>query len=167
MNLYGFAGGDPVNYSDPFGLCPDPKDPVCQWSMGGGRLPGAGVGTMLAGVGQSVQKWWDAHKDNIIMAVGMVLSEGRSEWEGLTPATLRGKSMQEVEEMVPQAWTREPSKLGGGTRYVHPTNRGEQLRVQPGRPSDPELVKQGPYCRISRCGEKTDPIPLSGNPTLP
>jgi hypothetical protein len=25
MNLYGYAGGDPVNYSDPFGLCP-PKD---------------------------------------------------------------------------------------------------------------------------------------------
>ena len=25
MNLYGFAGGDPVNFSDPFGLCP-PKD---------------------------------------------------------------------------------------------------------------------------------------------
>jgi hypothetical protein len=23
MNLYGFAGGDPVNFSDPFGLCPD------------------------------------------------------------------------------------------------------------------------------------------------
>ena len=22
MNLYGFAGGDPVNHSDPFGLCP-------------------------------------------------------------------------------------------------------------------------------------------------
>jgi len=22
MNLYGFAGGDPVTYSDPFGLCP-------------------------------------------------------------------------------------------------------------------------------------------------
>lgn len=29
MNLYGFAGGDPVNFSDPFGLCPDPKDPHC------------------------------------------------------------------------------------------------------------------------------------------
>ena len=24
MNLYGFASGDPVNFSDPFGLCPDP-----------------------------------------------------------------------------------------------------------------------------------------------
>jgi RHS repeat-associated protein len=23
VNLYGFAGGDPVNFSDPFGLCPD------------------------------------------------------------------------------------------------------------------------------------------------
>ena len=23
LNLYGFAGGDPVNFSDPFGLCPD------------------------------------------------------------------------------------------------------------------------------------------------
>ena len=29
MNLYGFAGGDPVNFADPFGLCPDPKDPHC------------------------------------------------------------------------------------------------------------------------------------------
>jgi hypothetical protein len=24
MNLYGFAAGDPVNYADPFGLCPNP-----------------------------------------------------------------------------------------------------------------------------------------------
>jgi len=29
MNLYGFAGGDPVNFSDPFGLCPDPSKPWC------------------------------------------------------------------------------------------------------------------------------------------
>jgi RHS repeat-associated protein len=29
MNAYGFAGGDPVNFSDPFGLCTDPQDPKC------------------------------------------------------------------------------------------------------------------------------------------
>jgi hypothetical protein len=23
LNLYGFAGGDPINFSDPFGLCPE------------------------------------------------------------------------------------------------------------------------------------------------
>jgi hypothetical protein len=29
LNLYGFAGGDPVNFSDPFGLCDPKKDPDC------------------------------------------------------------------------------------------------------------------------------------------
>ena len=27
MNLYGFAGGDPFTYSDPFGLWPIPHTP--------------------------------------------------------------------------------------------------------------------------------------------
>ncbi len=27
-NVYGFAGGDPVNFSDPFGLCPIKKDGI-------------------------------------------------------------------------------------------------------------------------------------------
>lgn len=30
VNLYGFAGGDPINFSDPFGLCDDPDDPECK-----------------------------------------------------------------------------------------------------------------------------------------
>jgi RHS repeat-associated protein len=35
MNLYGFAGGDPVNFSDPFGLCPDPRGvDFCPGSQG-------------------------------------------------------------------------------------------------------------------------------------
>jgi hypothetical protein len=31
LNLYGFAGGDPVTFSDPFGLCPSqmPKGTIC------------------------------------------------------------------------------------------------------------------------------------------
>jgi RHS repeat-associated protein len=29
VNLYGFAAGDPVNYSDPFGLCPNPDGSPC------------------------------------------------------------------------------------------------------------------------------------------
>jgi uncharacterized protein RhaS with RHS repeats len=26
LNLYGYANGDPINFSDPFGLCPDEED---------------------------------------------------------------------------------------------------------------------------------------------
>jgi RHS repeat-associated protein len=29
LNSYGFAAGDPINFSDPFGLCPDPENPKC------------------------------------------------------------------------------------------------------------------------------------------
>jgi len=36
INQYGYAGGDPVNFSDPFGLCPDDKNPACK--RGGGVL---------------------------------------------------------------------------------------------------------------------------------
>jgi RHS repeat-associated protein len=72
LNLYGFAGSEPVNNDDPFGLC-DPQDPVCQ-SMGfrllrflgvsearasaimspavaGSRLIGPGTGVIVRGAG--------------------------------------------------------------------------------------------------------------------
>ena len=74
--------------------------------------------------------------------------------------------MQEVEEAIPASWQREPSRGGGGTRYLHPENYGEQIRVQPGNQNDPNPEKQGPYARISRRGQRTEPIPLRGNPTL-
>jgi len=34
LNLYGFAAGDPVNYSDPFGLCVPPVTPLCLVAYG-------------------------------------------------------------------------------------------------------------------------------------
>jgi RHS repeat-associated protein len=52
MNLYGFAGGDPVNFSDPFGLCPvTATDPVpCSVTYGAalGAI-GGWLGIMAAG----------------------------------------------------------------------------------------------------------------------
>ena len=55
LNLYGFAGGDPVNYSDPFGLCPQNK-PLCHWIEAtsmfigsvGGFVGGGGGGALVA-----------------------------------------------------------------------------------------------------------------------
>ena len=61
LNLYGFASGDPVNFSDPFGLCP-PENPTRTDDCPGGQVrfqglnvnlvPGAGV-TLAFGVYQN------------------------------------------------------------------------------------------------------------------
>lgn len=48
MNLYGFAGGDPVNYADPFGLCPD-GDPECEGLVAAYSATGAAVGFLVGG----------------------------------------------------------------------------------------------------------------------
>jgi hypothetical protein len=46
LNLYGFAGGDPINFSDPFGLYPCPPDcgPIHTVSVGLGGTVGAVLG---------------------------------------------------------------------------------------------------------------------------
>jgi RHS repeat-associated protein len=53
VNLYGFAEGDPVSYSDPYGLCPPQLTgrPCSGWvSAGVGLIPGVGDAIDIAGV---------------------------------------------------------------------------------------------------------------------
>ncbi len=128
---------------------------ACTVTTGGACALGAGV---IIQAGATIGA-------TIGAAIGL-MADADDSWAGLGPDDLRGKSAEEVEQAVPPEWTREPSRTGG-TRYKHPTNKGEQIRVQPGKPSDPNPAKQGPYCRVSRCGDVSDPIPLKGNPTLP
>lgn len=55
LNLYGFAAGDPVNYSDPFGLCPKEVRPgsrdaiLCAWIEAGLMAAGTDIGAVLGG----------------------------------------------------------------------------------------------------------------------
>ena len=162
MNAYGFGGGDRINFSDPMGLCAGPFDLVCTATA---KPPGV-LGSMLAGIGKAAEDFWAAHGDAILQTGLMLVTEGMSAGKGgLSAGALRGKSMQQVEEAIPSSWTRGASNRGGGTRYMHPTNRGEQIRVQPGDPSHYDPMKQGPYCVISSCG-KVEKVPLKGNPTL-
>ncbi|HEX8695960.1 MAG TPA: RHS repeat-associated core domain-containing protein [Longimicrobium sp.] len=54
LNLYGFADGDPVSYSDPYGLCPEPgelsgvQDFLCQTIEALTTAGGAHIGANLA-----------------------------------------------------------------------------------------------------------------------
>lgn len=85
-------------------------------------------------------------------------------------ASLRGASPGEIENLIPSNWVKSATnanKGGLGVRYSNPERLGEQIRVMPGKATDPNPVKQGPYLRISRNGTVTDPIPLEGNPTSP
>jgi RHS repeat-associated protein len=60
-NLYGFGGGDAVNYSDPFGLCP-----ACD----AGAMPGA-AGAAAAGAAGAASALIAATSDATIVAAGI------------------------------------------------------------------------------------------------
>ncbi len=79
---------------------------------------------------------------------------------------LRGLTFDEVDGLIPDGWVKSPTRGPGGTRYSNPARPGEQVRIMPGNPADPNPLKRGPYARISADGTVSDPIPLAGNPGL-
>lgn len=123
----------------------------------------------MAGIGSAAQRFWHKHGNAILQMGAMLATEGMAAGDAapeLNAGQLEGRSPAEIEEMIPDSWAREPTSGSGGTRYVHPTNRGEQIRVMPGNPDDPNPIKRAPYARISRNGKISDPIPLKGNPEI-
>lgn len=52
LNVYGFGAGNPINFSDPFGLCPDSNDPRCSQGTRVATLTiGGFLGSLIKGVG--------------------------------------------------------------------------------------------------------------------
>jgi RHS repeat-associated protein len=59
MNLYGFAGGDPVNFSDPFGLCPPEDSKACPWMHEEGLQSGGWadpIAWLSGGIGAGIER---------------------------------------------------------------------------------------------------------------
>ena len=74
LNLYGFADGDPVNYSDPFGLCP-----LCL-AVAAESLEGAVIGGVTGGLEQ----------------IALNKLHGRPTWEGVGRTAAIGTSVGAV-----------------------------------------------------------------------
>jgi len=157
LNLYGYAGGDPINFSDPFGLTP-----AClampQFCLAGIVT----AGKILARIAVAAAGAYAAHE-----LANEAATAGAPERSIDDPGSLTGASAGEVEGAIPDGWVKGDSREGGGTRWLNPDRPGEAVRIQPGNPRDPNPVKRGPCVRVSKDGVKSDPIPLRGNPTLP
>ena len=78
VNSYGFAGGDPVNFSDPFGLCPQCLVSVAQgWAL-----------AKLTGQGYS---WEDAARDAALGAIGIGAAAGAAKLAGYAHKAYRAR----------------------------------------------------------------------------
>lgn len=92
MNLYGFAAGDPVNFSDPFGLCPafiTGKPCSTALAIGVGFIPVLGDAIDIAGavVGQDLLTGEDISGVGVVATiVGTVLGSGKLAREGVQAA---------------------------------------------------------------------------------
>jgi RHS repeat-associated protein len=131
LNLYGFGDGDPVNYSDPFGLCAGPHDLRCV----GATRPGA-LGTFLAAVGDVAKRWWSLHGPDV-MQIGLALvTEGASlEGEGMAfrpdIELIGGRSGAKIASLEGPA---SSYVRGGGSRVFETNASGRIVRdISPGR----------------------------------
>ncbi len=159
LNSYSYGKNNPIRYTDPNGL----------QAL---ALPGAEIGAPFGPVG-------------VIggYIIGGIASYIIGDWLGKSianlskpeskmpqPADIQGKSPAEIDKIMKEKGLEgqpsNPGKGGEGTRYPDPNRPGDQVRIMPGKPTDPNPVKQGPYGRVSDGGKLSPPIPLQGNPTL-
>ena len=58
--------------------------------------------------------------------------------------------------VVPDGWTEQPSRKGGGTVYVDPANPHNRVRVMPGDPNSPNPAMREPYMKVQVSGRYID-----------
>jgi RHS repeat-associated protein len=123
LNAYGFANGDPVNFSDPFGTCPVPADDC---PPGYFTAIGVGLGGILGGVGGGTGGFFAGFGIGALpgAAGGMI-----------TGATYGGLAGAYVDGLV------NLSKISSAGKMQREVERGrapkEVDRVDKGNPDDP------------------------------
>jgi uncharacterized protein RhaS with RHS repeats len=134
VNLYSYAGNNPIAFSDPFGLCPEfltGRPCSAALAIGVGFIPVVGDAIDIAGaiVGQDLLTGEDISGVGVAATVvGTVLGSGKLAREG-------AKVVKEGAERAGKAFTR------GGKREVIEANR----------------AANGGVTRCSKCGTETVP----------
>jgi hypothetical protein len=90
---------------------------------------------------------YDAGGDRFIAAKTGGMGPGL-ETRGLRPAP--GTRVRP--DGVPENWTVQPTRSGGGVQYTNPANPNQNVRVMQGNPNSPYPNSQGPYVRQQNAG---------------
>ncbi|MGH7719355.1 MAG: RHS repeat-associated core domain-containing protein [Gemmatimonadaceae bacterium] len=126
MNLYGFADGDPVNFSDPFGLCPKESGGDGQTPYNTDCPPGTHGYMIVCGCVQSTDAPWE-----ILFGARSVVTSGV---RGAVSYVGRQAAQRTIENArrraVRRAWQQERDRVrrtGQGSREWTAAERDELL----------------------------------------
>jgi RHS repeat-associated protein len=134
--------------------------PLTMPLSGGMQLPLINTGSALG-----IQSGVSATPLNSIPWQNINLSKGGDRVILPSPDQLAGKTPAQIEQILQgKGLTGTPTRDGNGVRYDVPGQLGDQVRLMPGNPADPDPAKQVPYGRVSQNGVKSDPFPINGNP---
>jgi RHS repeat-associated protein len=126
LNAYGFAGGDPVNFSDPFGLCPEcAAVGLAEFGLGAQVIPG--VGQVVGGIalvasaaitGYVLYKWYNEKAG-----------------EGSTGGESAGRRATKGERQA----ARERNKEANEDGELHCVHCGQGTTEEPGKPNSSHI----------------------------
>jgi RHS repeat-associated protein len=127
LNLYGFAGGDPVNFADPFGLCPA-GDMTCELLKLAAGYVGGTVGASVGGAIGGVAG----------LACGPAAEICSPLAAGFAADALGSLAAMGARELVDVYFAKKPTSPGAMQKQVERRQAPRSVdRVDPGNPRDP------------------------------
>ena len=140
LNLYGYAGGDPINFSDPFGLWPDPSSVKYQVSLEKAR--NSVIGRIVEAIACSMGCVEHAGGGLEVTGVSMPLPTGRLYATGpgasgqspaISPREVAGKSPKEIGALARSRGLvpRGPDPMNGKGAYLDPATGCQRVLCHP------------------------------------
>lgn len=180
-NRYAYVKNNPILRTDPDGRCDEclgfqldreqmavaqGKMPLQEYNdRNAARAVGAAIGAVVAAGVHAILAVAGPALDQASQpeAPAAPAEEGAGTRSLDDPGSLAGASPDEIRGLTP-GWEESDTKGAGGVRRANPDKPGEQVRMMPGNPDDPNPDKQGPYVRVSKDGKVSDPVPISRPP---